>query len=42
MNENDPIELEELQPVVIAKVSEVTGGGSPSGGDDDNVVWGNF
>ena len=39
-----PIEMnEELTPVEIAKVSEVTGDADSSGGGDRaNIVWGNY
>lgn len=35
-------EMGELEPVVLAKVSEVTGACDWGGGDDDNIVWGNL
>lgn len=42
-NENDaPIEMDELEPMILAPVSEVTGSGGSGEDDWDNVVWGNF
>jgi hypothetical protein len=45
MNEivTNPIacESDDLEPVVLAAVTEVTGAAPSGGGDDDNVVWAN-
>jgi hypothetical protein len=36
-----PCDLDELEPVELAMVTEVTGSAPSGGGDDDNVVWAN-
>jgi hypothetical protein len=33
------VEVEDLEPITIGEVTEVTGSGGPSG-EDDNIVWG--
>ncbi len=32
--------LNELEPMVLARVTEVTGTAGDGGGDGDNIVWG--
>ena len=45
LNCNESLERDdanELEPVVLAPVTEVTRGDSFGGGDGDNIVWGYF
>lgn len=40
---NEPMpEIDELEPLPLGAVSELTGSGGPGEGDADNIVWGNF
>ncbi|MEW6323528.1 MAG: hypothetical protein AB1635_20855 [Acidobacteriota bacterium] len=36
------LEADDLEPLVLAKVSEATAAAACGSDDDDNVVWGNF
>lgn len=38
---DDQIEpQDDLEPVVLGKISEITGSAASGGGDRDNIVWG--
>lgn len=39
-NEEMRIEIDELEPVILGQVSEITGTSAAGGGDRDNIVWG--
>lgn len=36
----DPVDERELEPMVLAQVTEVTGCAGDGGGDIENIVWG--